>query len=192
MVVDVPVGVQTTGFGQTVQKTVVPQLHSSDKVVDVHAVAVPRQGQRRCLAIGCLRFSSSPESADIPVATETDTLSAWVTVMTVFFLLFRPFFTLLQIVSELSASFRALDDEEFFVIEGSGQLVRSRLWTYTPRSVNPNLHNNNDPRVWGFGLFGPCLFLVLSMVLRPLFWPSVVCLNCAPLFFRLSGLAVNL
>ena len=44
----------------------------------------------------------------------------------------------------------------------------------------------------GFGSFGPCLFLVLSMVLRPLFWPSVVCLNCAPQFFGLSGLAVNL
>ena len=32
---------------------------------------------------------------------------------------FRPFLALLRIVVELSASFRALDDEEFFVIEGS-------------------------------------------------------------------------
>ena len=43
MVVDMPVGVQTTGFGQTVQETVAPQLHSSDKVVDAPAVAVHRR-----------------------------------------------------------------------------------------------------------------------------------------------------
>ena len=73
VVVDMPVGVQTTGFGQTVQKTVVPQLHSSDKVVDVPAVAVHRQGvdvpviiQRRSLQqLRCLRFRSSPESVGI-------------------------------------------------------------------------------------------------------------------------------
>ena len=86
MVVDMPVGVQTTGFGQTVQKTVVPQLQCSDKVVDVPVIM-----QRRCFAIGCLRFSSSPESADVPVATETDTLSACVTAMNVFFGLFGHF-----------------------------------------------------------------------------------------------------
>ena len=129
-----PVGVQTTGFGQTVQKTVVPQLHSSDNVVDVLAVAVHRQGvdvpvimQRRCLAFGCLRLSSSLESADIPVATETDTLSAWVTAMNGIFWPFWSFFALLRVVPELSASFRALDDEEFFVIDGSC-LTLWRTW----------------------------------------------------------------
>ena len=48
LVVDMPDGVQTTGFGQTVQKTVVQQLHSSDKVVDVPAVAVHRRFGRPC------------------------------------------------------------------------------------------------------------------------------------------------
>ena len=59
MVVDMPVGVQTTRFGQTVQNTLASQLHSSDKVVGVPAVAVHRQGvdvpvimERRCLAVG--------------------------------------------------------------------------------------------------------------------------------------------
>ena len=36
---------------------------------------------------------------------------------------FSAFFALLPVVPELSAGFRALDDEEFFVIEGSCQLV---------------------------------------------------------------------
>ena len=34
----------------------------------------------------------------------------------------------------------------------------------------------------GFGSFGPCSFLVLSMVLRPLCLPWVVCLSSALLF----------
>ena len=40
--------------------------------------------------------------------------------------------------------------------------------------------------------FGLCLFLLLSMVLRPLCWPSVVCVSCALLFQGLSGLVVSL
>ena len=43
----------------------------------------------------------------------------------------------------------------------------------------------------GFGLFGLCLFLVLSMALRPLFLPSVVFVRRAPLYSGLSGLAVH-
>ena len=69
-----------------------------------------------------------------------------------FFLPFRPFFALFQVVSELSASFRALDDEEFFVIGGSGQLVRSRFWTYTIRSVNPSLKQPQQQRSSCLGL----------------------------------------
>ena len=32
---------------------------------------------------------------------------------------FCPFFALLRVVPEVSASFRVLDDEEFFAVEGS-------------------------------------------------------------------------
>ena len=43
--VDTPVGVQTTGLWfRQCRKTVVLQLHSSDKVVDVPDVAVHRRG----------------------------------------------------------------------------------------------------------------------------------------------------
>ena len=39
----------------------------------------------------CLRFSSSPEAADNPAATETDALSAWVTAMKGLFAVFSHF-----------------------------------------------------------------------------------------------------
>ena len=78
-----------------------------DRVVDVLA-AVHRQGldvpvsSRRCL-----RFSSSAELAYD--GSEGVFRPFW------------PFFALLRVVPELSASrsWGALDDEEFFVIEGS-------------------------------------------------------------------------
>ena len=70
---------------------------------------------------------------DIPVSqqrwgrtVQTVQLSAWVPKMAVgaamkgrVFWRFSAFSVLLRVVPELSASFGALDDEEFFVIEGS-------------------------------------------------------------------------
>ena len=43
----------------------------------------------------------------------------------------------------------------------------------------------------GWGSLGPCSFLVLFMVLRPLFWHLPACVNCGPLFTRLFGLVVS-
>ena len=79
--------------------------------------------QRQSLAVG-----SASESVHRLVwwtsqlATETGCFPQ-LGAMKGFFGLFRPFFALLPFVPELSASFRswgALDDEEFFVIEGWG------------------------------------------------------------------------
>ena len=95
-----PFGVQTTGFGQTVQKTVVPQLHFSDKVVDVPAVAVHRQGvdvpvimQRRSLQQLSRRFRSFPESVGILLYIRYGYYGGH----EVFFTHFAPFFALLQL-----------------------------------------------------------------------------------------------
>ena len=94
--------------GLTVQKTVeVPQLQYFDRVVDVPA-AVHRQGlDVLVISRRCFRFSSLAE-------LDYDGSEG----------VFRPFwsfFALLRVVPELSASrsWGALDDEEFFVIEGS-------------------------------------------------------------------------
>ena len=64
-------------------------------------------------------------------ATETGTLSSvGMAAMKGFSGLLRPFFAFLPGCLELSASFRALDGEEFFAIEGSfAQLIRGRLLT---------------------------------------------------------------
>ena len=42
------------------------------------------------------------------------------------------------------------------------------------------------------GLSGPCSSLLLSMILRPPFWPLLACVNCGPQSTRLCGLVVNL
>ena len=85
MVVDMPVGVPTTGYGSdTTENCGVPQVQYSDKVVDVSAVQFI-DVERPCDFAGthsrswrCHRFSSSPESADIPAAIETVThLRVW-------------------------------------------------------------------------------------------------------------------
>ena len=98
----------------------------------------------------CLRISSSPDLVDIPVCTETG------------FDAFCVIFRAPPVVPELSAScsWGALDDEEFFVIEGSGvapgvspscqatsacQLILSVCGQTHPseRSVQNNNSNNN-------------------------------------------------
>ena len=126
-VVDMPVGVQTTGFGQTVQKNVVPQLHFSDKVVDVHAVAVHRQGvdvpvimQRRYLPqLRCLRFRSSPESVAILLCIRDGYYGGDEGFFDAFCVIFRA----PLIVPELTASFssfRALTAVSAQVSRGAG------------------------------------------------------------------------
>ena len=45
---------------------------------------------------------------------------------------------------------------------------------------------------WPHGSSGPCSFLVLFMVLRPLFGRLPACANCGPLFIRSFGLVVGL
>ena len=104
-----PVGVQTTLFGQTVQKTVVPQFHSFDKVVDGPAVAVHREGvdvpviiQRRSLQqLRCLRFRSSPESVGILLYIRDGYYGSDEGLFDAFCVIFRA----PPVVPELSASF---------------------------------------------------------------------------------------
>ena len=43
----------------------------------------------------------------------------------------------------------------------------------------------------GLGSLGPCSFMVLFMVLRPLHWHLQACVNCGLLFTRLFGLVVS-
>ena len=77
-----------------------PQLQYSDKVNGVPVVQVVVQ---------------------VEGASDSVHRQSWVmTAVKGFFGLFRPFFALLRVVPELSASrsWGALDDEEFFVIEG--------------------------------------------------------------------------
>ena len=105
----------------------VPQLQYSDKVVHVPAVAVHRQGvdvpaimQRRSPAVGGASDSAhrwSQRTSQLQqrrIRFQRGDGDEWA-----FFWLFWPFFALFRVVPELSASFRVLDDEEFFVIEGS-------------------------------------------------------------------------
>ena len=99
MVVDMSVGVPTTGYGSDgTENCGVPQVQYSDKVVDVPAVQFIDVGRPCVYAVTqsrswtCHRFSSSRESADIPVATETVTHFAFMAATKVFFWLFWPFF----------------------------------------------------------------------------------------------------
>ena len=105
---------------QTVQNCGVPQLHCSDKFVDVPAVAVHRRlevpviMQRRSLAVGGASDSAHRRSQrTIQLQQETDTLSAWVT-------------AILRVVVELS------------------------VWIYTlPRlSRLENNHNNHNNQAY--------------------------------------------
>ena len=67
----------------------------------------------------CLRFSSSPESADIPVATETSMLSAWCGdegFGVCFFRIFRAF-------AGCPGVERQFSSPEFFVVEGSPSTI---------------------------------------------------------------------
>ena len=87
------------GFEKTVE---VPQLQCSNKVYDVPVVQV------------VVRVEDASDSVH---------RQSWVmTAVKVFFSGFSAFFARLRVVPELSAScsWGALDDEEFFVIEGSG------------------------------------------------------------------------
>ena len=43
----------------------------------------------------------------------------------------------------------------------------------------------------GFVSFGPCSFLVLCMVLRPLFWLLLACAGCGPRSIELCGLGAS-
>ena len=81
----------TTGLWfRQCRKLWLPQVQCSDKVGRPCDYAATQSRSWRCR-----RFSSSPESADIPVATETDALSVRVTVMNGFFGHFSHFFALL-------------------------------------------------------------------------------------------------
>ena len=76
-VVDTPVGVQTTGLWfRQCRKLWLPQVQCSDKV------GRPCDMQRR--EVSQLEVPQI-QSADVPVATETSTLSAWVAALKGFF-----------------------------------------------------------------------------------------------------------
>ena len=104
------VGVKTTGLWFRHCKTVVFGSCSSSTFGRPCDCAATQFRNWRCL-----RFSSSPELADNPVATETVTLPAWVRAM--IFCSFSAFFAHLRVVPELSACLRSWG---FFVTEGSG------------------------------------------------------------------------
>ena len=143
-----------------------PQLQCSDKVNDVPVVQVVVRVR------GGASDSVHRQSWwTFSFATETGTLSAYGGGEG-FFSGVSAFFALLRVVPELSASFRswgALDDEEFFVIEGSRvaltpgvelpgvrppvvhELVASlalfmilRVWTDTCVNVISRTTNNNQ------------------------------------------------
>ena len=95
--VDTPVGVQTTGLWfRQCRKLWIPQVQCSDEV------GRPCDMQRR--DVSQLEVPQI-QSADIPVATETDTLSAWVTAMNGVFVHFGHFFALLRVVPEFECQF---------------------------------------------------------------------------------------
>ena len=102
-VVDVPVECNVRCLLETVQKTVeVLQLALIDKVDDV-LLCRSSSGSRG----GCLRFSSSPESVDLPVCNERGFFLYGYGGGEGFFHGFSAFFALLRVVPELSASFRS-------------------------------------------------------------------------------------
>ena len=81
-----------------------------DKVVDVPVCA----GRRVGLCWRCLRLRSSPELVDIPVRTETEGYFEGLAAM-----LGGHFSRSSGLSRSCAPVFGALDDEEFFVIEGS-------------------------------------------------------------------------